>query len=873
MADSKTGKPGVTGQQKVVASADKGKRDTAVREHRPSFPGTKGQDKARSRSPSNPSSSLSETPTVSGNPSHSNAAKQPTGPPAVASGLHGSPGRRAEQHHEGPREPGLAHATGNAVQGNPKTFSNTRLRSHEFDNVPRCSPPASSKRPSPSVSPLRAVVRDADGPKLKKEEKKERGTLIAVGASAGFLLLLAVLVILVTHGALARRRTVATCKTQGCLQHASDIRTALNPEVNPCNNFYQFACGNWELLRVSSFANNLRSRTSTCILDNLKQQQDTAGDGTGDWVTAFYTSCVEPNADSLGPGLRRFVAWKHSLGLLWPEKPQTPMPHPLDVLLNLAFTWNINVLFATHIIADHRRSGSKTLLLTKGTSDAGRVHRVDELGNLSFNDYVAAHLRALNASPAGANLQELKETESAIYAVSHLVDMAPVHTQVWFPLNAINAYMPSMGGDLWHELIAKHVASSGLRIDVNNTVVIAQSSWLLTALNELFQRFASRPEKLLEGIAWIFVQMFLWAVSGQPQLRFHPAIKDAKQHACLQLVESRLGVRAAAAYLRYHFSDSARAEYTNFIHELAQTLQSSLSKLSWTDDKRLGEAQLKLSNVTVDMFPPDEFFNTGALQTLYGSFEEEAKKLGKLAAFIDYFLLYSETLRSYLGSDLYESVYRRRLTDAQRPLTEYVYFLNSLQVSMLALQAPLYSRDGTFAMNFGGLGSYLTRELSRTFDTAGTTVDSQGHAFSWWGPTKSSEYQTKLNCRLDNAEPSPRSRRRLDGGGAPHEPIGMFPHVTGLEAAFRAYRQAIEKDVLYMSDVVYLPYLEHLTDNQIFFITYCHVMCVPNGTVHADRRCNLPLRNFKPFAEAFDCPMGSPMNPEQKCSFFETDWM
>ncbi|KAH9381762.1 hypothetical protein HPB48_010581 [Haemaphysalis longicornis] len=58
--------------------------------------------------------------------------------------------------------------------------------------------------------------------------------------------------------------------------------------------------------------------------------------------------------------------------------------------------------------------------------------------------------------------------------------------------------------------------------------------------------------------------------------------------------------------------------------------------------------------------------------------------------------------------------------------------------------------------------------------------------------------------------------------------------------------------------------LEDFSDEQIFFMTYCLMMCKVGGD---GRECNWPVRHVPQFATAFYCRSGSAMNPYKKCRF------
>ncbi|KAK8763445.1 hypothetical protein V5799_033950 [Amblyomma americanum] len=474
----------------------------------------------------------------------------------------------------------------------------------------------------------------------------------------------------------------------------------------------------------------------------------------------------------------------------------------------------------------------------------------------------------LNAKTSTLNTTALREAEDAIYDVARAAKHAPTSTQVWFPLYAFEDYMSSVSADLWHQLLVKHLNGSKIVLDANDTV-LAHSSVLLMGLDKLFVAYASRSERLLEGVAWVFVERYLWTAGEAPNLRFATGVstREEKAAACILQVDSRLGIRSAAAHVRERFNASSRAGLHAFVERIARMLQESLGGLSWIGQSAAHEAKRKLSGMKLDIFPSERLFDPNGVDNLYGAFSK-LKKGVKAMSFIDYFILHSGTLRRYLGSDHYEDVYRRRLFDTTAPLVEYFYYPNSLRISLVALETPLYSPDGTFAMNFGGLGTYVARELSRSFDAVGTLVDSQGGARTWWGPTESADYKSKLSCDLDSTD-MVEGNGSSSAGDTAHR-VELFPHVPALEALYRAYKHATTSNEGFSVDVMHLPNLEDYTADQVFFLTFCHTVCTHKEDPEAVKLCNLPLKNLRSFADAFHCPVGSPMNPLKKCTFFES---
>ncbi|KAH7931871.1 hypothetical protein HPB52_025186 [Rhipicephalus sanguineus] len=83
-----------------------------------------------------------------------------------------------------------------------------------------------------------------------------------------------------------------------------------------------------------------------------------------------------------------------------------------------------------------------------------------------------------------------------------------------------------------------------------------------------------------------------------------------------------------------------------------------------------------------------------------------------------------------------------------------------------------------------------------------------------------------------------------------------------MEVAYEAFKLHFQENDAELS--------EELTEEKVFFITACLSTC---ATTPADNLyggdCNKAVMNFAPFAKAFGCPVGSKMNPANKCSFYD----
>lgn len=92
------------------------------------------------------------------------------------------------------------------------------------------------------------------------------------------------------------------CLTEECVMAASTVLSSLDRSVDPCENFYEFACGGWIKTQVTTNTNRfdvVDKRNQKDIEKMLELQEDTDADETNAKSKAkhFYQSCLNVSKD------------------------------------------------------------------------------------------------------------------------------------------------------------------------------------------------------------------------------------------------------------------------------------------------------------------------------------------------------------------------------------------------------------------------------------------------------------------------------------------------------------------------------------------------------------------------------------------------
>ncbi|XP_075742169.1 endothelin-converting enzyme 2-like, partial [Rhipicephalus microplus] len=628
--------------------------------------------------------------------------------------------------------------------------------------------------------------------------------------------------------------TYPLCETDDCVAHAAAL-TVKDPKAGtPCFDFGRFVCSAWtKRVAVAGTLTEQLLMESLLAMTRLKANSSVGElmDRPADFMA--FCKVARPEKDSAGvESFKQFL--RREANFL--RGGAATYAKLLEALVVLSGKWFVPLWFRFDHVAATKNSRFITIKPEPLTTLWRKLH-----GTLkTYAGFVEQFIRVIydngTASVPTSYLHFLR-TESAEVQTKVLKWMSVAETDphpmpVSGSLSDLEEFAPRFTANDW-----TLAASKVLGFNVGEHYGVFVSSTTLLSAMDVATRALS-AQQLLYHTVWWFVQQVgaLTSNSLFETATFALGESSTLYQGLLCGIQVSLTYNILlASQHAANLPDDARTsvmETLNVVHsETSKVVRSS---------KTLGKPRLDwiyfmLLETQPVVWPLAPNFEPADLPRLYGESVDNSR------GFFGHWRSSHEGLAKNIGGP-YRSAAAQFYHLDTTSLTFYEPILKGIAVSTAAIQPPLYYGAGTEAMRYGGLGFAYADRLVRSMN-----VRTLLHAAAF-AVTPVAELKDRL---LEGMLCSDRN-----------EKLKAFPFLPALALAYAAYNKTVNG-----TDEIRLKGLEEYSAEQVFFMTACLTMCEQDaaGRRHSPN-CNAAVRNFAPFAEAFNCPLGSPMNLRDKCT-------
>lgn len=637
------------------------------------------------------------------------------------------------------------------------------------------------------------------------------------------------------------------------LTEAGIEATALDRSVDPCVDFYQFACGGWiatNKIPEDRATWDRMAELTEKTLASLQILLDEAAKKPGDKVGDFYASCMDEAAiENAGTapikallaktqGVKDAKSWFAALTELHRVGIWVVWNSIADADLGDA-TKNVTWLDGAGLGLPDRDYYDKPEHASTLASYKEHVQRMLALGGIAKPDVAAADVLAIETALAKVTKTAVEKRDPQ--AMNNPFDMkglAKLTKSIdW------KAYFKAFGVTPSARMLVASpkffAALDGLRKDYK------PAQWASYFTYHLLVESGFELPKAFDDEAFALERL----VRGTPD-------KQTRAKRCSQATAAVLGEVLAKQYVDKHFPPAAKTSAEALFEAVRTAMNEELANLDW-----MSPATRKIAQ----------------------------DKLAKIVAMIGYPAKWRSYDFTVKRDDFGGNVQRGRAFDTKRtlaksgkPVDRGEWFLNAFETeayynpaannsAILAgiLQGVYFGADRSVAANLGGIGIVIGHELTHGFDDTGAQFDAAGNLKNWWTPEDKAKFEAKGACVADQYSSFEAAPKQFVNGKLT---LGEnIADLGGTKMAFKAYRQ-LRKDA---SPAIVA---DGFTEDQIFFLSAAQLWCSRQRPAELQRHLTTnphspakfriygELRNLPEFAQAFSCKAGTPMHPAQTCS-------
>ncbi|XP_044741561.1 endothelin-converting enzyme homolog isoform X2 [Chrysoperla carnea] len=695
------------------------------------------------------------------------------------------------------------------------------------------------------------------------------------------------------------------CFTAPCIHASSDILKGLDQSVDPCENFYEYACNGWVKENPipegkpmwGTFA-KLEQHNQLIVKNALAKVEEDLKSKAEKKAKIYYESCMDSEdvIEKLGAEpminlLTKLGGWNltHSGFNL----SKWNLQKSLQEVQN---RYNMGGLFNWEVGEDDRNSSRHIIQIDQGgLTLPTRDYYLNITGHAkildAYEEYMVKVASLLDPTITDINgtirpqVKEIIQFETRLAAIFSPAEQRRDEERMYHNMSLadLDEKAPFIS---WTDYFSDAFKQVGKKITSKEIVVVYAPEYLqnLTVIIREYNGTKKGQIALSNYVMWQTVKSLTPSLSREFRDAYKPLRKvligsdggEETWRYCVQETSNVLGFAVAAMFVRLNNASKPKPLAEKIISEVREAFKENLKHLDWMDAETRKAAMEKADGISDMIGYPDYILKPKQLDEKYAGLAVRRDEYFSNNIRVNQFNLKKNLEK--LNQPVNKSEW------GMTPHTVNAYYTptkNQIVFPAGILQRPFFDINNPTSLNLGAMGVIMGHELTHAFDDEGREYDTKGNLNRWWKNATIERFKQKTACFRKQYDKYEINNKHVNGIQTLGENMADN---GGLRAAYHAYlkweAEQLQKNATNGNSIVEtmlpLPGL-NLTHRQLFFVSFAQVWCsvvteeATNLLIEKDSHTPAKYRvigslsNFKEFSEQFGCKPNTYMNPESKC--------